>query len=68
MVICLTFISHGIVRLLGGQVSTGPTISEEDLKTIVNVSHEEGVLEDEEKEMPRANSSLTLLIQKSEKS
>lgn len=51
VVICLTFISHGIVRMLGGQVSTGPTISEEDLKTIVNVSHEEGVLEDEEKEM-----------------
>ena len=29
----------------------GPTMTEEDLKTIVSVSHEEGVLEDEEKEI-----------------
>ena len=42
--------SHGLIHILGGNIDPQPTLSEEDLKTIVNVSHEEGVLEDEEKE------------------
>ena len=47
----LNFISSFFIHILGGNKETGPTMTEEDLKTIVTVSHEEGVLEDEEKEM-----------------
>ncbi len=47
----LNIFSHVIIRLFGGDMDNGPTLTEEDLKTIVTVSHEEGVLEDEEKEM-----------------
>jgi len=51
VVIVLTALTHGVLHLLGVKTEEGPTLSQEDLKTIVNVSHEEGVLEDEEKEM-----------------
>ena len=51
VVVILTAVSHGLIHILGGSIDQQPTLSEEDLKTIVNVSHEEGVLEDEEKEM-----------------
>ena len=51
VVVILTAVSHGLIHILGGSIDPQPTLSEEDLKTIVNVSHEEGVLEDEEKEM-----------------
>ncbi|CAK7023370.1 hemolysin family protein [Tissierella sp.] len=48
----LTFVTNGIVRLLGGtKTGTQPLITEDELKTIVNVSHEEGVLEGEERQM-----------------
>lgn len=48
----LTFITNGIVKLLGGtKTGTQPLITEDELKTIVNVSHEEGVLEGEERQM-----------------
>lgn len=47
----LNVFSHVIIHILGGDTENGPTMTEEDLKTIVTVSHEEGVLEDEEKEM-----------------
>lgn len=50
-VVVLTSISHIIIKMLGGSFENGPTVTQDDLKTIVNVSHEEGVLEDEEKEM-----------------
>ena len=47
-----TFISSGFIRLLGGDPkSNEPFITEEELKTMVGVSEEEGVLEDVEKEM-----------------
>ena len=51
VVFVLNIISYPIIKLLGGDGKDGPTMTEEDLKTIVSVSHEEGVLEDEEKEM-----------------
>ena len=51
IVFILNMISRPIIHLLGGDVNNGPTMTEEDLKTIVTVSHEEGVLEEEEKEM-----------------
>ncbi|MBU3811318.1 MAG: hemolysin family protein [Candidatus Niameybacter stercoravium] len=48
----LMFISNLIIRLFGGQIDTSkPFITTDELKTIVTVSHEEGVLEEEEKEM-----------------
>ena len=51
-VIVLTFITNGLVRLLGG-TKTGiqPLITEDELKSIVNVSHEEGILEGDERQM-----------------
>lgn len=45
-------ISGVIIKLFGGDLSkTEPFITEEELKTMVDVSEEEGVLEVEEKEM-----------------
>ena len=49
VVVVLNVISSLFIHLLGGDTDNGPTMTEEDLKTIVTVSHEEGVLEDEEK-------------------
>lgn len=51
VVVILNVISSIFIKLFGGDQNSGPTMTEEDLKTIVTVSHEEGVLEDEEKEM-----------------
>ncbi|MDF2614698.1 MAG: HlyC/CorC family transporter [Clostridia bacterium] len=48
----LMFITNLIIRLLGGREATNkPFITADELRTIVTVSHEEGVLEDEEKKM-----------------
>ncbi|MGL4361715.1 MAG: HlyC/CorC family transporter [Cellulosilyticaceae bacterium] len=45
-------VSNMLIRLFGGSVDANrPFITEDELKTIVTVSHEEGVLEFEEKEM-----------------
>ncbi|WP_055665471.1 HlyC/CorC family transporter [Desnuesiella massiliensis] len=47
-----TFISSGFIRLFGGNPNKNqPFITQEELKTMVDVSEEEGVLEEEEKEM-----------------
>ncbi|MDU2490931.1 MAG: hemolysin family protein [Clostridium celatum] len=47
-----SFISSGFIRLLGGDPKASePFITEEELRTMVGVSEEEGVLEDVEKEM-----------------
>lgn len=52
IVFILLFVTNGIIRLMGGKPGrTQPFITEDELKTMVNVSHEEGVLEVEEKEM-----------------
>lgn len=52
VVLVLTFVTNGLVRILGG-TKTGiqPLITEDELKTIVNVSHEEGLLEGDERQM-----------------
>lgn len=48
----LNIITGTIVKLLGGDTNTrGPLITEAELKTMVNVSHEEGVLEVDERRM-----------------
>lgn len=51
VVLLLNLITGFIIRLLGGDNKQGPSLTEEELKTIVTVGHEEGVLEKEEKEM-----------------
>jgi putative hemolysin len=48
----LNIITDFLVKLLGGEVDKKkPFITQEELKTIVNVSYKEGVLEGEEKDM-----------------
>lgn len=48
----LTLVTNLLVRLLGGKKEgTQPLITEDELKTIVNVSHEEGLLEQDERQM-----------------
>ncbi|MBU5427777.1 hemolysin family protein [Tissierella pigra] len=52
LITVLTFITNGLVKLLGGTTNSNqPLITEEELKTIVNVSLEEGVLEGDERQM-----------------
>lgn len=47
-----TFISSFILKLFGGDLNKDqPFITQEELKTMVDVGEEEGVLEEEEKEM-----------------
>ena len=51
MAYLLDKVSGFFIRLFGGDLETEPTLTEEELKTYVNVSHAEGILEEEEKEM-----------------
>lgn len=48
----LNVITNILIRFLGGEVDEDqPFITEDELKTIVSVSHKEGILEGEEKDM-----------------
>ncbi|NLN15338.1 MAG: HlyC/CorC family transporter [Tissierellia bacterium] len=48
----LTKVTNLLVRILGGEVDESqPSITQEELKTLVSVSHKEGVLEGEERDM-----------------
>ncbi|MGY0372912.1 HlyC/CorC family transporter [Clostridium sp. JNZ J1-5] len=52
VVIVFTQITSGILRIFGGKIDIEkPFITEEELKTMLDVSHEEGVLEVEERKM-----------------
>ncbi len=51
VVFLLNIVTGLIVKIFGGNNSVSPTLTEEELKTYVNVSHEEGIIEEEEKEM-----------------
>ena len=52
LITVLTYITTNIVRLFGGQtVRHGPFVTEEELRLLVEVGEEEGVLEEEEREM-----------------
>jgi putative hemolysin len=52
LITVLIHITNTIIKILGGEVDNHrPFITEEELKTMVSVSHEEGVLEGEEKQM-----------------
>lgn len=48
----LNVVTGGLIKFLGGDITKkSPMITEAELKTIVNVSHEEGVLEIDERRM-----------------
>src|SRR5437868_2556952 len=48
----LSAVTNFFVRLIGGQIKhRGPFVTEEELRLLVNVSEEEGVLEEEETDM-----------------
>ncbi len=52
IIVGLTFITTGLVRLIGGgAVRRGPFVTEEELRLLVEVGEEEGVLEEDEREM-----------------
>jgi len=52
IVVIFTKVTNVLIRILGGKRrEDAPFITEEELKSMVNVSHEEGVLEIEEKQM-----------------
>ena len=52
IVFVLTALTRLILRLLGGKAQVrGPFVTEEELKMLVSVGQEEGVLEEEEREM-----------------
>lgn len=52
LITVLIYITNGFIKILGGEINKQkPFITEEELKTMVSVSHEEGVLEGEEKQM-----------------
>ena len=44
-------VSGFLCKLLGAEMNPSPTMTELELRTIVDVSHEDGVIEEEEKEM-----------------
>jgi len=45
------WITDNLVRLFGGTPHVGPYVTEEDIKTLVNVGVEQNVLEEEEREL-----------------
>jgi CBS domain containing-hemolysin-like protein len=52
VVFVLTAVTRLILRLMGGKAQVrGPFVTEEELKMLVSVGEEEGVLEEEEREM-----------------
>src|SRR5579863_8789643 len=51
IVVVLGKITSFLVRMLGGQVKRGPFVTEEELRLLVTVGEEEGVLEEDETEM-----------------
>lgn len=52
IVFVLTSVTRLILRILGGRAQVrGPFVTEEELKMLVSVGEEEGVLEEEEREM-----------------
>jgi len=52
LVVTLSAITNNLVRLMGGQMKhRGPFVTEEELRLLVNVGEEEGVLEEGETDM-----------------
>jgi len=52
LIVTLSVITNTLVRLMGGHMKhRGPFVTEEELRLLVNVGEEEGVLEEEETDM-----------------
>ena len=52
VIFIINILASGVMRILGLKKNVkGNTFTEEELRTIMNVSHEEGVIEKEEREM-----------------
>jgi putative hemolysin len=52
LIVTLSAITNTLVRMMGGQMKhRGPFVTEEELRLLVNVGEEEGVLEEEETDM-----------------
>lgn len=51
VIFLLNFITGAIFKVIGGNAAEAPAVTENELLTMVDVSHEEGVLEVEEREM-----------------
>jgi putative hemolysin len=52
LIVMLSAITNTLVRIMGGRmIHRGPFVTEEELRLLVNVSEEEGVLEEEETDM-----------------
>lgn len=51
LIFIINLMSNGILKLLGADKHTKTTMTENELLTIIDVSHEEGVIEQEEHEM-----------------
>ena len=49
--IVLMYVTNALIELLVGRSNAQPGVTEEEIKTAVNVGHEEGVLKGEEREM-----------------
>lgn len=48
----LTLITNGIIHLFGGQTAPqGPFVTEEEIRTLVSVGEEEGLIEEKERDM-----------------
>ncbi|HYZ16671.1 MAG TPA: hemolysin family protein, partial [Candidatus Acidoferrum sp.] len=45
------WMTNALVRIFGGQPHAGPYVTEEDIKTLVNVGVEQNVLEEQEREL-----------------
>jgi len=45
------FVTDGLVRIFGGKPHVGPYVTEDDIKTLVNVGVEQNVLEEQEREL-----------------
>ncbi len=45
------WITDGLIRIFGGTPNIGPYVTEDDIKTLVNVGVEQNVLEEEEREL-----------------
>ena len=45
------WVTDGLIRVFGGQPHVGPFVTEDDIKTLVNVGVEQNVLEEQEREL-----------------
>jgi len=48
----LNFITTGVIRIFGGEINAGlPFVTEDEIRTLIRVGHEEGLIHEQESEM-----------------